>query len=50
MLCDGVIWYRALFAKADLAKVHQDDHALAFLMICFFAYVAVLLWQASNDD
>ena len=50
MLCDGVIWYRALFAKADLAKVHDNDPALAFLMIGFFVYVAVLLWHASNDD
>lgn len=50
MLCDGVIWYRALFANARLAQVRQDDPVLAFLMIGFFAYVALLLWRASNDD
>lgn len=50
MLCDGVIWHRAMFANARLAKVHEGDHALAFLMVVFFAYVALLLWRASNDD
>lgn len=50
MLCDGVIWYHALFAKADLAKAHEGDHVLAFFVFGFFGYVAVLLWHAMNDD
>ena len=50
MLCDGFIWYRALFANAQLVQTHQDDPVLAFLMVGFFGYVALLLWHASNDD
>ena len=49
MLCDGVIWYRALFASAPHAKT-EPDAVLLFCMTCFFAWIAVLLWSASNDD
>jgi hypothetical protein len=50
MLCDGVIWYRALFANAKLAQVRQEDPVLGFVVIVFFAYVALLLWHATRDD
>ena len=49
MLCDGVIWYRALFANAPHAET-EPDALLLFCMTCFFTWVAVLLWSASNDD
>jgi len=49
MLCDGVIWYRALFAVAPHAKT-EPDALLLFCMTCFFAWVASLLWLAGRND
>lgn len=50
VLVDGIIWHRALFASAGLAKAHEGDPALAFVMVTFFIYVGLLFWAAINDD